>query len=86
MTSEEKRAYAKGYNAGRRNAAADRSKAARDMAEQRFWQQVFCAALQGAMISGNWATDNKRWADQVEYVRGCGRFADEAVKQHGWRA
>lgn len=85
MTDDEKRAYAKGYAAGCKRADGQNAKAIRQQAQNAFWQQVFCAALQASMISGTWQTAGKKWVSQDDHVRGCGRIADEAVEQHGWR-
>jgi hypothetical protein len=85
MTTEVEKAYAKGYAAGqRRLELADRA-ADRVSAENAFWRAVFCAALQGT-LGENWQTGNKRWNDFPSYVKGCGQFADEALRQHRGRA
>lgn len=83
MSPDEKRGYSKGYAAGLRRADRTLNAAARQRAENRFWQAVFCAALQGTIVSGRWQTGDKHWRRGADYVRGCGEIADEAVRQHG---
>lgn len=82
MTDDEKRAYARGYSAGRKNANSRRSLDAERRAENRFWQQVFCAALQGTLVNAGWRTGEKPWVSSGDYIRGCGNIADEAIRQH----
>lgn len=86
MTDDEKRGYARGYAAGRKKAAEVRSTEARRRAENRFWQQVFCAALQGTMAANCWKTGDKPWSSAADYVRGCGNIADLAIERHRGRS
>ena len=68
-TLEEKRAYARGYTAGRKRAATP---------VQDMWFQAYCAALQGLLVSRDWETGEKLWIT-------AGRMADETLRQHGKR-
>ncbi len=81
----EQRGYSRGYQAGRKRAVVDEDAGKRYdeklRAERLFRQQVFCAALQGTIVSGDWRTGDKRWSNYSEFVRGCKSFADEAVNQ-----
>lgn len=81
IKAAEKRGYSKGYAAGKRKQAIERSAAAERRAERRFWQQVFCAALTGTLQNNGWKTGDKRWNDCPSYVDGCSEFADIAVRR-----
>lgn len=74
----EQRGYSRGYYAGRKKSGKRGDAALNpcelERAEGLFRQQVFCAALQGA-INGH---SGKLTAD---YVRGCKQIADEALRQ-----
>jgi hypothetical protein len=86
MTAEESRAYAKGYAAGRRKVAAERSSAALQRAEDRMWREVFCAALNGLIINANWSIGGEHMATSDDYVQVARALADRAIKKVGHRA
>lgn len=53
-----RRAYAKGYDAGRRKKIADTKARTRAQAEQEFWDQAFLQLLPECFRADNW-TDRK---------------------------
>jgi hypothetical protein len=85
-TPAEKSAYAKGYAAGQRRAEREDRAVERVRSEDAFWRQVFCAALQGTLVNARWKTGEKHWEDAAAYAHGCGKIADEALRQHKHRA
>lgn len=76
----EGRAYAKGYAAGRRRVESDIEREIRQERDRIRWDAYFCAALQGTLMNSGWQTGGKRWESDTDYVKGCARFADEAMK------
>ncbi len=84
-TEAEKRAYAKGYAAGRKRTEAETAAAAAQyeesqQARRRFRQQAFLAALSGTLTSPRqWRNGEKPWVGVEDYVRGCWNFADKAT-------
>lgn len=86
MNADEQRGYSKGYAAGREKASTERSAAAHRRAENRMWREIFVATLNGTLVNGGWRTGEKQWTTSSDYVRGCGRIADEVIKQHGHRS
>lgn len=85
----EKRAYSRGYAAGRKRVeteeqAEQRRKEwlAESAARRRFRQDAFLAALQGTIAKGGWGTGDEPWKNTRDYVRGCWNFADEACRQN----
>lgn len=72
IRAAESRGYAKGYTAGQRRA--------QKASDKLFWQQAFCAALNGFIQSDGWSQGEKRFThlnDRVELAR---RAANEALR------
>lgn len=80
QSGEEKRAYAKGYGAGKRYADHQIDQALKDWREEQFKQQVFLAILP-ELVRRPWKTGEKSWSSMDEFVSGAWKFANLAVKR-----
>jgi hypothetical protein len=83
-TADEKRAYQRGYQAGRKRVADEDAR----------WMQVqaeihaktvarrdafFCAALTGLIVNGNWQIGKNKAASVADYVTMAKEFANASV-------
>ncbi|MEE8288893.1 MAG: hypothetical protein V3R25_05725 [Nitrosomonadaceae bacterium] len=89
MDKIEQRAYGKGYATGRRKGASDAEEQFRSLVEykaselasaQSFWDNVYCAALQGTLVDGTWKTNGERCSNNVSFCELAKNFADRALK------
>lgn len=89
MTDEEKRAYSRGYNAGRKRNEQEQQRwdavhRSISNANEKLRHDAFCSAL-GALIQSprNWTMDGKAVSDLDQYVELAARFANRARARMG---
>lgn len=81
LISAEKRAYAKGYNAGKKYKERKLSLEQARRIKQAFLDRAFLAALPAAMQLDGWKVEGKPAIDMNLRVRLARAFALEALKQ-----
>lgn len=80
MTKEEKAAYQRGYNAGKKRLHREVDMRRREAARNAFWQRVFIAMLPLAMRHGaEWKIADKECRSLDDRQKLCVVWADEAL-------
>lgn len=79
-TPEERRAYSKGYAAGKRAAKGEPRGELTPREHETLHDQVFCAVAAAMVIKGEWQTKGKTASTTEEYIELAKMFADAAVR------
>lgn len=85
-TVEEKREYARGYQAGRKKREADLEGLRRKLSDQEFHDKAFLAALPFAMEQDSWRVGEEKIHTIEQRVAFANLIADEALRQRRRRA
>lgn len=82
MTKEEKAAYQRGYNAGKKRLHREVDMRRREAARNAFWQRVFIAMLPLAMKEGSeWKLAGKACGAPSDRRSLCATWADRALEK-----
>ncbi len=81
MTADERRAYSRGYAAGRRSNKAGRTLAQLQHERQAFRERAFLAALPFAMAAQGWLRGDEPIRSVADRVRLAVEIADEATRK-----
>lgn len=82
MTPEEKRAYQKGYVAGRKRKNEDRRRAGREAERLAFRRRAFLAALPACVNAQGWTRNDKPITTMEARTALAWDFADEAMRRY----
>lgn len=85
MSTEEQRAYSRGYAAGLRRKKREGQADAMERKKNAFWQRAFLSALPFAMAATNWKRGEQPIQTIEDRVRLASEVADEAVKKASFR-
>lgn len=78
-TEEEKRAYSRGYAAGRKRVEADASREAIKAGERDFWERSVLSVAEYFMGCDAWTRGQKQLSTLEDRAELCVKFADYVV-------
>lgn len=79
ITPDDKKAYARGYAAGRLRKIKDVDRDAERKKRDAFWQRAFIAALPSVILAKGWTRGDKPIVGPADRVRLAAEIANEAL-------